>query len=96
MSKKIAGKKKLTLAASATAKKRGRPKIAQAKPTVVTRLRLCDTLRQLEADSPAVEMADAAFKVQYRTAADMLRLYKHGQAVFLSRGILRAIIAELG
>lgn len=95
MAKKLAGKTKPTLAASATVKKRGRPKTRRP-GNVVSGFRLRDTLRQLEADSPAVEFDDAAFKVQTRTAADMLRLYKQGHVVFVSRGILRAIIAELG
>lgn len=93
MGKKLASNK--SIASSMPTKKRGRPKTRQT-GNVVTKLRLRDTLRQLEADSPAVDLTDPAFNVQCRTGAEMLRLYTQGQAVFISRGILRAMIAELG
>lgn len=75
-------------------KPRGRP--ANRKPNVVVGIRLRDVLRQLEADSPPVEFADALLKLETRTGVEMLRLYAKGQVVFISRGVLRAIIAELG
>lgn len=64
--------------------------------TVRSRLQLRDALKQLEADSPPVENADAEFVATTRPTADIMRAYYRGEVVFLSRGILRAIIAELG
>lgn len=77
-------------------KKRGRPKKRPSELRLIDGLRLRDALKQLDDEGAPVEFADASFKVQMRSTVDMLRLYSQGQAVFISRGILRAIIAELG
>ena len=79
---------------SSPPKPRGRP--PKKSGSVLSKLQLRDCLRQLETESPLATTADPELKVQCLSATDMLRLYREGKAVFISRGILRAILAELG
>lgn len=70
----------------------GRPRKTAA---TVESLRLRDQLEQLDADSPPVVDAPALLEAQTRRGPQILGMIQRGEVVVISRGILRAIIAEL-
>ena len=72
---------------------RGRPK--QSSLGKVAELRLRDLLKQLEADSPPVGSADALVELKTVRGPVALRLIASGEAVLISRGLLRRIIEAL-
>ena len=72
---------------------RGRPK--KSSLGKVAELQLRDLLKQLEADSPPVESAAALVELKTLRGPVALRLIASGEAVLISRGMLRRIIESL-